>query len=227
MRKACRIFALFIALMLLLGVAPSRTMGQGPLSETVSLRVPDDQVPEKVLKVGVGETISIGPQADGGDSEGFISQKVPDDQIPEKVNKVEFKEVITLPMTDARGRELLGLATPRSRGTITLSYGFYWYQYSPTAVAVAGYARTQANFCCTRLYAWVVLRKDETHQGDWDYVDDDDAENTGSCVYDSGEAKTSYWTAPNGTDWKVETDHSARWNGGSGFWERQKVDSFP
>ena len=225
--QARRIFGLLITLVLLLSIAPDRIMGQGPSSETIPSRVPDNQVPQKVYKVGVDEGISIGPQANGGDGEGFVSQRIPADQVPQQVNKVEFKEVITLPMTNVRAKELLGSETVRNPDTITLSYGFYWYQFSSTAVAVRGYARTQADFCCTRLFTWVVLSKDEFHQGNWEYVDEDDAESTGICVQDSGEAQTSYWTAPNNTDWKVDTDHSARWDGGSGFWERQKVDSFP
>jgi hypothetical protein len=223
MRSVRFVSTVALIITLLLSVGLSAAQGQQPPAEAVPARVPDDQVPAQVNVAGVSEKQTILPaQSDGLAA---IPSRVPEDQIPAIVNKVEFTEVITVSLVSARDLDgSSGVATP---GTVTLSYGFYWYQWNPWTVAVAGYARTQADFCCTKLRAKAVLWRDVEHDGIWEYMDEKLAERTGICVTDSGEAMTGYWTAPNNTDWKVVTSHFAQWVGGSQAWDRVKYDSFP
>jgi len=185
---------------------------------TVPARVPPDQVPEKVNVAGVNVVIQLPQSANKMDANKPVPERVPDEEVPERVNKVERIKVIRIPIITSAGQTL---------GTLTYRYGFYWYQYNSSTVAVAGFARTQADFCTQRLFARVKLYRDVMHNGNWQFMDRNQSERTGVCVTDSGEARTGYWTAPNGTDWMVRTEHLARWNNHTETWNGQAVDSFP
>jgi len=222
--RRIKFLSIFMLLALLVSAGPGGVMSQGPPTAQVPARVPSDQVPEEVNVAGVSERVSVSPAESEVIAEQPVPRRVPDDQVPAEVNKVEFTEVIAVPVAG------VGSARPSGSldsGTVTLTYGFYWYQFSPTHVAVAGYARTESDFCAQRLYAYVRLYRDVEHDGIWEFMDEDDANATGACVTDSGEAKTSFWTAPNNTDWKVNTEHLASWDSNTQIWNRQKVDSFP
>jgi hypothetical protein len=222
MRKV-KFVSMFLLLTLLLSASTAGAVEQEPPPEQVPVRIPSDQVPwDKVKFAGVKESVGIPPSESEAVAGKPIPQRVPDDQVPEVVNRVEFKEVIAVPIA----KEGIGRLFGRS-GTVTLTYGFYWYQWNPWNVAVAGYARTQSDFCATRLYAEAKLYRDVEHDGTWEFMERDISNATGSCVTDSGEAKTGYWTAPNDTNWKVMTDHLAEWVGEKDSWTRVKYDSFP
>jgi hypothetical protein len=222
--KLLSMCVMLVLLALLLNAGPGGVVGQEPPTEQVPARVPPDQVPDEINIAGISESVQVSPSEGETVAETLVPSRVPDDQVPDVVNKVEFREVITVPVADVGSAQPFGSL---DSGTVTLTYGFYWYQFSPTHVAVAGYARTESDFCAQRLFAHVKLYRDVEHNGTWEFMDEDDANATGLCVTDSGEAKTSFWTAPNNTDWKVNTEHLARWDGNTQTWERQKVDSFP
>ena len=224
---------LLISLLLITAVlgtsiaASSMAWNRGPIP---TFRIPDDQVPlDRVHTTGVEQAVQISdnshPSSELTPSLPTIAQRVPDELVPENVNTIEMKQVITVPLNSSEsGRE----SSFSTMGTITLIYGFHWYQFSPYAVAVAGYARTTSDFCTTKLYAEAKLYRNVSHQNnDWEFMERAESSQNWGCVMDSGEAKTGYWTAPNGTDWRVNTQHAAWWPGGSGSWSQVKYDSFP
>jgi hypothetical protein len=220
MRKE-KFVLVFVLLALLLSAGSGRVMGQEPPTEQVPACVPPDQVPDEVNIADVSISIQVPPSESKADAEKPVPRQIPDDEVPDEVHKVEYTETVTISAPAAT----MGVAQPL--GVVTLRFGFYWYQYTPDLVAVAGFAQTTADFCCNRLFARVKLYRDVEHTGDWEFMDIDQSEATGSCVTDSGEAKTHFWSARNGTDWKVKTEHLARWDGHTDTWNRQKVDSFP
>lgn len=189
--------------------------GHRPSANPVPSRVPPDQVPEELNVAGV--SVQVPTSGSEGHGEGLVSRRVPENEVPDHVNKVAVN--VQVPAGTSAIRWL--------QGTITYTYGFYWFQYSPDAVAVAGFAQTKTNFCAQRLFARVKLYNDVQHDGTWEFKEVEQSEATGACVVDSGEARTGFWTAPNGTDWMVRTSHLAQWNGRTDTWNGQKVGSFP
>ncbi len=192
----------------------------------VPARVPPDQVPDHVNNAGIHERLNIGSSI-AAPRRFFLTPvpaRIPWNKAPRAVHKVSYTEVVTVSL---KSNNTGTSQSPLETGTVTLSYGFYWYRWNPWYVAVAGYARTQTDFCAQRLYARAALYRDVEHTGNWEYMEMDESEARGSCVTDSGEALTGYWTAPNGTDWKDKTLHTAQWDDNSQSWARQKVDSFP
>jgi hypothetical protein len=127
--------------------------------------------------------------------------------------------VLSYDLISARGGQIPTLPTGTN----------FWgnIQYTPDVVAVAGFAQTETDFCAERLYARARLYRDVEHDGTWEFMDLDPSESTGACVKDSGEAKTNFWTALNGTDWKVRSEHVAQWDEQKDTWNGQKVDSVP
>lgn len=150
----CRVKYLIVLMLLalLVSIGPGGVMSQGPPATEVPACVPSDQVPEKVNVAGVSESVLVFPAEGEAITEIPIPRRVPDDQVPAEVNKVEFTEVIAVPVAEVGSAQSSGSL---DSGTVTLTYGFYWYQFSPTHVAVAGYARTESDFCAQRLYAYV------------------------------------------------------------------------
>jgi hypothetical protein len=199
--------SMFVLLTLLLSAGSGKVMGLGSPMESVPARVPTDQVPDEVNVAGV--SVQVPPSKSELDVKTPVPKRVPDDEVPDRVNKVEYTKQV------------------RALGMITYRYGFYWYQYTPGVVAVAGFAQTETDFCAERLYARARLYRDVEHDGTWEFMDIDPSESTGACVKDSGEAKTDFWTAPNGTDWKVRSEHATEWDDQKDTWNGQKVDSFP
>lgn len=218
-----KFLSVFVLLALLLSASSAGVMGQEP-PEQVPVRIPPDQAPEYVNVAGVSERVQVLSSESEAPADKPAPEKVPDDQVPQVVNKVGFREAITVPVASVSSGQMFGTL---DSGTVTLSYGFYWFQLNPSTVAVAGYARTESDFCAQSLFAKATLYRDVEHDGTWEYMEEDESSATGACVTDSGEARTGYWTAPNNTDWKVRTLHRAQWDGNWQSWERQKVDSFP
>ncbi|PKO21650.1 MAG: hypothetical protein CVU38_13645 [Chloroflexi bacterium HGW-Chloroflexi-1] len=233
MRKV-RFVSVFVVLALLLTIGPSNKSLAGSargepvppqgVRADVPARVPPAEVPDEVNKVGVSETVGESSASISSMPEGLVPRRIPKEQAPKSVKKVESTETVA---TSFAGTVAEGATAPRAPGTVTLSYGFYWYQYSSNYVAVAAYARTQTDFCATRVYVKPHLYRDVEHDGTWEYMDDDTKEQTGTCVTDSGAALTDYWTAPNNTNWKNYSSHYVDWNGGGEGWERTTYDSFP
>lgn len=198
-----------------------------PLSSVamdVPLRVPPEEVPDTVNRTGVSETVQDNSAATMPQPEAPVPAYIPKEQAPQAVRKFVVTETITTTFPPIATGDT---AVPRAPETVTLSYGFYWYTYGPYNVAVAGYARTQTDYCATRVYAKSHLYRDVEHDDTWEFMDDDTAEQTGTCVMDSGEALTDYWTAPNNTNWKNYTTHYSEWNGSGQGWDRTMYDSFP
>lgn len=187
-------------------------------------RIPAEQAPNVVYRAGVIESVGFSTVSPKTKSDESIPRRIPKEQAPESVKKVEFVETFAFPLAGSAEGGGTALDAP---GTVTLSFGFYWYQFSPSYVAVAGYARTETSFCATRVYAKSRLYRDVEHDGTWEYMDDATQEQTGTCVTDSGEALTDYWTAPNNTSWKNYSSHYVSWNGGGEGWERTVFDAFP
>ncbi len=213
-----RFTALMMLMVVFIVIGSAQVPGQHLLTAQVPDRVPPEQVPEKVNVVSVQVSKPVGGHAAGMDSP--VPQRVPDEEVPAKVNVVEQVKVVTV-----RGSPTLAGGQPL--GTITYRYGFYWFQYNATNVAVAGFAQTTTNFCAQRLFARVKLYRDVEHTGNWEFRKVKQSERTGACVVDSGEARTGFWTAPNGADWMVKTEHLAHWDSNTETWNGQKVDSFP
>jgi len=226
-RRLVKISTIMLLLVMLSTIVASGAIAQkhGPIP---TFRVPDDQVPrDRVHTVGVEQVIQVSdshPSPESSPTWPTLPQRVPDEMVPENVNTVEMKQVITVPLSSSGANGGFPLSTT---GTITLIYGFHWYQFSPYAVAVAGYARTKSDFCTTKLYAEAKLYRDMYHHDDWEFMEKAESNQNWGCVMDSGEAKTNYWTAPNGANWRVNTTHAAWWPGGHGSWTRVKYDSFP
>ena len=216
MRKM-KFLSLFVLLALLLSAESGEVIGLGSPMESVPARVPPDQVPDEVNVAGVSVQVQVPPPKSELDVKTPVPKRVPYDEVPDRVNKVEHTRQVRAATTDVT----------RPLGTITYRYGFYWYQYTPDVVAVAGFAQTETGFCAERLYARARLYRDVEHDGTWEFMDLDPSESTGACVKDSGEAKTNFWTALNGTDWKVRSEHVAEWDEQKDTWNGQKVDSFP
>lgn len=187
-------------------------------------RIPAEQAPRVVYWAGVIESIESHAVPPNTVSDQSVPRRIPKDQAPESVKKVEFVETLVFPLAGSAEGGGAALDAP---GTVTLSFGFYWYQFSPSYVAVAGYARTQTSFCATRVYAKSRLYRDVEHDGTWEYMNDATQEQTGTCVTDSGEALTDYWTAPNNTSWKNYSSHYVSWNGGGEGWDRTVFEAFP
>jgi len=124
-----------------------------------SIRIPDDQVPwERVRTAGVEHTVLA-----SGESPSFLNpelpllskpQRAPDDLVPEDVYTIKMEKTIKVPLAIGHAEDD---APSSTAGTITLTYGFHWFQFNPYAVAVAGYARTQSDFCATKLFAQATL----------------------------------------------------------------------
>lgn len=187
-------------------------------------RIPAEQAPAQVNRAGVSELVESNAVSPIAIPEASIPRRIPKEEAPKSVRKVEFVETFVAPLTGSAGESEAALNAP---GTVTLSFGFYWYQFNPYYVAVAGYARTQTNFCATRVYAKSHLYRDVEHDDTWEYMDDATREQTGTCVTDSGEALTDYWTAPNNTSWKNYSAHYVSWSGGGEGWDRTIFDAFP
>lgn len=232
--RTLKVIAVYAGLALLLSLganneslaSPVREQTAPPLSVTADIpaRVPPEEVPDHVNKVGVSETAPGSSATAPLPPETFVPAYIPKELAPESVNKVEYTETITVSFATAATEDATAARAP---DTVTLSYGFYWYPYGPYYVAVAAYARTQTDFCATRVYAKSQLYRDVEHDDSWEYMDDDTKEQTGTCVTDSGEALTAYWTAPNNTNWKNYASHYVAWNGGGEGWDRTIYDSYP
>lgn len=195
--------------------------GEGNVPE----RIPVEQALSAINRVGMREIVSAKPTPLFDFPSEFVPQRIPKEQAPEFVKKVEFTETFTVPsITD---KSVDGGASVDPPGQVTLSFGFHWYQLSPSYVAVAAYSRTQTNFCATRVYAKGQLYRDVEHDGVWEFKDEDTKEQTGTCVTDSGEALTDFWSAPNNTSWKNASSHYVEWNGGGQGYERSMFDAFP
>ena len=220
MRKV-KFLSIFVLLALLLSAGSGRVViGQEPPTEWVPTCVPPNQVPDEVNIASVRVSVQA-PSSEEQPTEKWAPRRVPPNEVPEEVNYAVYTKTVRIPS------KALGLAQPLDNVTVTLTYGFHWYQYSPYFVAVRGIARTQTDSCVQRIRAQAKLYYDPENDGTFTYLDQDVKDVTGICVTDSGLAATGYWTAPNGTNWKVKTYHLITVNGQTSTWEFTKYDSFP
>ena len=184
-------------------------------------RIPAEEAPGEVNQATSTETVYIPPsEGQSAPPRKPTPERIPAEEAPDELNQALYTETAHVP------GGVLGMPQPFL--SVTLTYGFEWYQHNPWTVGVSGVARTEADDSVQEISARARLWRDEEHDGIWEYLETSpDAKDLGACGMDSAKAQTGFWFSPDGTTWKVKTFHYIIVNGQKTTWEKTKYDCLP